>query len=110
PGVITLGGPFSVAAAELAVPEDAVIDLNGYTLQTKSIVIEAGKTLTIQDSGTTGRLVATADNGAGIENTWATVVILGGTVEATGEWGAGIGGVRGADGTSNTHATNGTSA
>ncbi|UFU06780.1 beta strand repeat-containing protein [Ruania halotolerans] len=83
--------------AELTIPCDVKIDLAGFDLDVRNIVIEAGRQLTIDDTaGTDGTL--TTSSGAvtmpGIQTTGATLVIDAGTVSATGgnNGGAGIGG------------------
>jgi len=75
---------------------EAVLDLNGKTLEIRDVRIEEGATLTIKDSsGGEGELIATGAGGGnpGIRTTGATLVIESGTVTATGsDECAGIGG------------------
>ena len=77
---------------------DLTIDLAGFTLDTSHVTISSGNTLTLNDSGTGGELIADGEemNNAGIGvPADAAFIINAGTVTATGGiWGAGIGGSR----------------
>ena len=76
---------------------NAELDLNSYDLTLRHIVIGAGSRLTIDDTsaGTPGTLTATTSgqHEAAIQHTTgATLVINGGQVRASSQFGAGIGG------------------
>jgi hypothetical protein len=102
-GTAVLSADIKDTGRALTVAEncEAVLDLNGKTLEIRNVVIDAGATLTIKDaSGGDGELIATeaAAGNAGIRTTGATLVIESGTVTATGGQAAGIGGSGEGDG------------
>lgn len=103
-GTIILGADIG-GTGPLMVKENSALDLNGYKLSviTKSIMkngilIEIGKTLTIKDSKWTAKKSGNGKlyvkGSTGIQTTGATLIIDSGVVEATGQFGAGIGGDR----------------
>ena len=75
---------------------NVTLDLNGWAITNNdtngaAITVSGGGKLTLQDSGTGGKVEATGMFGAGVEvNGGATANILGGEVKATGEDGNGV--------------------
>lgn len=96
-----VGGTHKLTAAVVGSSETfdvactATLDLNGHALTVNNIIITSGSTFTITDTsgGTPGVVTANAPaNEAGIRTTGATLIIAGGTVNATGgNYGPGIG-------------------
>jgi uncharacterized repeat protein (TIGR02543 family) len=106
PTRIALAANIPAAGDQLTVGCHVVLDLAGFALSVRNVVISGGQALTIDDtsSGETGSLTADAKAEsllAGIRNTDATLIVAGGAVTATGGGnGAGIGGgFNGAGGT-----------
>ncbi|SKB06761.1 hypothetical protein [Aeromicrobium choanae] len=92
--VVTLGADVTVSARS-AIGCDLTIDLAGHTLVAPGIDIAWDRHLTVDDSGTGGRLVAATTTGqrAGIRTTRARLTIEGGHVQASGGiYAAAIGG------------------
>lgn len=91
---VTLGSDITITDDVLSVAHSITLDLAGHTLTTKNITVSGAKTLTVADSGTTGTLNANAGSFyAGIAITGSTLIVDGGTINATGgSSGAGIGG------------------
>ncbi|MGC3955114.1 MAG: LPXTG cell wall anchor domain-containing protein [Propionicimonas sp.] len=95
PTVVTLAQNIAATTTVVTVPCVAELDLAGFELQLRSITINSGQQLTIDDSATGGRLraVSTANSTPGIRTVGATLIIDGGIVTAQGgASAAGIGG------------------
>jgi len=98
---VTLSGSVENDSGTVTLPTGcvAVLDLNSQQVKVRNVVLTAGSTLTIRDTSVSGngKLIAIASGGsAGIRTTGATLVILGGEIEARGGGtGAGIGGSAG---------------
>src|SRR5690606_7324921 len=94
PTTLELTADIDAAGDELHVGCVVVLDLAGYELTVRNVVIDAGQQLTINDSAGGGTLTTNAPaSSAGIQTTGATLNVNGGTVTADGgTLGAGIGG------------------
>jgi uncharacterized repeat protein (TIGR02543 family) len=102
PTTVTLTGNVDAPSSELIVDCYAVLNLAGYALNVRNVIINTGKALTIDDTSGTGTLTADASSTAslaGIQNTGAALIVNAGTVTAIGgASGAGIGGGEFGDG------------
>ena len=84
-----------ITGGRLTINCDLTLDLAGFTLDTNGVLVSPANTLTIDDTGEDGELIAVAADRyhAGVQIAAAQLVIKAGTITATGgEWGAGIGG------------------
>ena len=93
---------------QFTIKEDFNLDLNGhsitinYTGGGSAVLIESGKTFTIDDNSDTdsGKFIVTCGTGAGIHTKDATLVVNGGILNITGgDWSSAIGSRQGDNGT-----------